>query len=224
MDKDCEVGSKDELNDLFTIENANSKNIEDYGTGEMPFVTSTNTNNGIEKYIDEDEEELIYRKPCITLSSFGQATVQINPFVARSHGAVLVLVPEYLLFSTKVPADFDKWDGKITYSGGKYIIEVPQDKIGNLKERKKVFVGEYRLERDGAKLNIYTPRDMSLRQLLYYAAQINLHQWRFSYGRWVTKKRLLKLEIQNITKMKLPSIQEIKKPFERGLKYVQNTF
>ena len=78
----------------------------------------------IEKYIEKFDEKIIYREPCITLSSFGQANVQITPFVARSHGAVLVLVPK---------------------------------------------------------------KKMSLRQLLYYTSQINLHKWRFSYGRWVIK-------------------------------------
>ena len=146
---------------MFTIENAKSKNIEDYGKGEMPFITSTTTNNGIEMYIDEDEEKLIYNKPCITLSSFGKANVQITSFVARSHGAVLVLIPK---------------------------------------------------------------REMSLRQLLYYASQININNWRFSYGRWVTKKRLLKLEIQNITKIKLPTVQDIKEPLEKSLTFIKHTF
>lgn len=160
VDKNCIIDSNEELPDLFSIGLAKSKNIEDYGLGQMPFVTSTTTNNGVESYIDEDEKELIYDKPCITLSSFGLATVQITPFVARSHGAVLVLVPK---------------------------------------------------------------KNMSLIQLLYYASQINLHNWRFSYGRWVTKKRLLKLEIENITKILLPTMNEIKEPFEKSLKAVQKT-
>ncbi len=160
LDKDVKINQNENLDDLFVIENAKSRNIEDYGYGKMPFVTSTASNNGVEKYIDEDDEKLIYRKQCITLSSFGQANVQITPFVARSHGAILVLVPK---------------------------------------------------------------KDMSLRQLFYYASQINLHKWRFSYGRWVTKKRLLKLEIQNINKIKLPSINDIKKPIEESLMFIKNS-
>ncbi|MFH1839821.1 MAG: N-6 DNA methylase [Nanoarchaeota archaeon] len=161
LDNDCKINSNEKLDDLFAIENAKSQNIEDYGKGEMPFVTSTTTNNGVEMYIDEDEEKLIYNKPCITLSSFGQANVQITSFVARSHGAVLVLIPK---------------------------------------------------------------KEMSLRQLLYYVSQLNIHQWRFSYGRWVTRRRLLKLEIQNITKSKLTTIQDIKKPFEESLVFIKQTF
>ncbi len=161
LESGCKINSNEKLDDLFIIENAKSKNIEDYDEGEMPFVTSTTANNGVEMYIDEDEKKLIYNKPCITLSSFGKANVQITPFVARSHGAVLVLTPK---------------------------------------------------------------KEMSLKQLLYYASQINMHNWRFSYGRWVTKKRLLKLEIQHITKIKIPTIQDIKKPFEESLNFIKHTF
>ncbi len=160
VDKDAKIKPTENLEDLFIIENAKSRNIEDYGEGEIPFVTSSTANNGVEKFIDEDDENLIYKIPCITVSSFGQANVQITPFVARSHGAVLVLIPK---------------------------------------------------------------RDLSLRQLLYYASQINLNKWRFSYGRWVTKKRLLKLEIQNINKMKVPNIDEIKQPFEKSLNFIKNS-
>jgi len=157
---DGKVSKKEELEDLFTIENAKSRNIEDYGNGNMPFVTSTSTNNGVEKYIDEDDKEIIYNKPCITISSFGNANVQITPFVARSHGAVIVLKPK---------------------------------------------------------------KEMSLKQLLFYASQINFHNWRFSYGRWVTKKRLLKLEIENINNINVPNFSEIKKPFKESLKYIKES-
>lgn len=126
---------------LFGIINAQSSNIEDYSFGEIPFVTSTELNNGVEKYIDPDENSLIIKEPCITISSFGYATVQLIPFVGRSHGAIIILKPK---------------------------------------------------------------TEMGLTELLYYAAQLNLQRWRFSYGRWVTKKRLLKLEIQHIAKFSLP--------------------
>lgn len=160
INRDAQINQNESLDNIFKIENAKSKNIEDYGNGEIPFVTSTTSNNGVEKYIDEDDESIIYKKPSITLSSFGQANVQITPFVARSHGAILVLIPK---------------------------------------------------------------KELSLKQLFYYASQINLHKWRFSYGRWVTKKRLLKLEIQNIKKTTLPSMGDIKKPLEKSLDFIKNS-
>lgn len=126
---------------LFNIINAQSSNIEDYSYGETPFVTSTELNNGVEKYIEPDENSLIIHEPCITVSSFGYATVQLMSFVGRSHGAIIILKPK---------------------------------------------------------------TQMGLIELFYYAGQLNLQRWRFSYGRWVTKKRLLKLEIQPMAEFNLP--------------------
>jgi len=144
FDKDC-----DDLNKLFYIDNAKSENIEDYEVGKIPFVTSTELNNGVEKFIDTDSDLL--NEPCIALSSFGFATVQLPPFVARSHGAVILLRPKM---------------------------------------------------------------KMGLLELAYFAAQINQQKWRFSYGRWVTKKRLLKLETKPISEVSLPKLDFFTKKFE----------
>lgn len=118
--------------DKFLVINAKSNNIENYIEGSIPFVTSTELNNGVEKHIAPDSNSLVILKNSITVSSFGLATVQKPPYVARSHGAVIVLYP----------------------------------------------------------IN-----DMPIKELAYYAAQINLQKWRFSYGRWVTESRLKKLVI-----------------------------
>jgi type I restriction-modification system DNA methylase subunit len=150
---------RDEFKDLFDIQSAKSSNIEDYTTGDIPFVTSTELNNGVEKYIDPDENSKIFEVPCIALSSFGFATVQMPPFVARSHGALLVLKPK---------------------------------------------------------------KEMSLVELSYFAAQINLQKWRFSYGRWVTKKRLLKLNIPSIENKQLPKISDFMKDFDSKYKITQS--
>ncbi|MDP3052922.1 MAG: N-6 DNA methylase [bacterium] len=152
---------KENFENLFNIINAKSNNIEDYSIGDIPFITSTELNNGVEKYIEPDEKSLIFNEPCITLSSFGFATVQIPPFVARSHGAVLILKPKQ-------------------------------------------------------KLNLI--------ELSYFAAQINLQKWRFSYGRWVTKKRLLKLEFLPLREIALPDIVEFINLFKERCKIAENIF
>ena len=138
--------------ELFDIINAKSSNIEDYSEGKIPFVTSTELNNGVEKYIEPDEKSTIFSIPCITISSFGFATVQVPPFVARSHGAIIVLKPK---------------------------------------------------------------KKMGLVDLCYFAAQMNLQKWRFSYGRWVTKKRLLKLDIQPVGNQNLPELSEFIDYFDK---------
>jgi len=142
---------EEKFEDLFEIVSAKSSNIEDYTLGDIPFVTSTELNNGVEKFIDPDEKSKIFEVPCIALSSFGFATIQTPQFIARSHGAVLILKPK---------------------------------------------------------------KGMCLTELSYFAAEINLQKWRFSYGRWATKKRLLKLAIQSIGRKDLPKISEFIKNFD----------
>jgi len=155
----AETSNEEDFEKIFNIVNAKSNNIEDYSMGDVPFITSTELNNGVEKYIEPDEESLVFNTPCITLSSFGFATVQIPPFVARSHGAVIVLKPK---------------------------------------------------------------KPMGLNELSYFASQINLQKWRFSYGRWVTKKRLLKLHIKSSRNFSIPTMNSFVKEFDLKYKIAQS--
>ena len=66
-------------------------NIEDYGMGKIPFVTSTTLNNAVEMFIEPSENDMYFEAFNISISSFGCANIQVESFVARSHGAVLVL-------------------------------------------------------------------------------------------------------------------------------------
>jgi len=138
------------LEDIFEVINAKSSNIEDYGEGIIPFITSTELNNGVEMFVEPDKKSLIFNVPCIAISSFGFATVQLPPFIARSHGAVIVLKPR---------------------------------------------------------------RKMGLIELTFFAAQLNLQNWRFSYGRWVTKKRLNGLEIKPFASSSLPDFSKFVEKF-----------
>jgi hypothetical protein len=125
----------------------------------VPFVTSTELNNGVEKHVDPDDKSKVFEVPCIALSSFGFATIQIPPFIARSHGAIMVLKPK---------------------------------------------------------------KEMSIIELSYFAGEINLQKWRFSYGRWVTKRRLLKLDIQSIENKELPEISDFMKDFDDKYKITKS--
>lgn len=145
-----------DFTDLFDMENAKSSNIEDYQIGDIPFVTSTELNNGVEKFIEPDGNETVYQKPCIAVSSFGFATVQLPPFVARSHGAVIVLKPK---------------------------------------------------------------EEMDIVDLSYFAAQINLQKWRFSYGRWATQKRLLKMDVWPLGEIDLPDMQYFISRFKKNFTF-----
>ena len=63
---------------------------------------------------------------------------------------------------------------------------------------------------------------MSIIELSYFTGEINLQKWRFSYGRWVTKRRLLKLDIQSIENKKLPEISDFMKDFDDKYKSTQS--
>jgi hypothetical protein len=140
------------IEDIFAIKSAKSLNIEDYGNGNIPFVTSTVLNNAVEMFIEPSDKDTKFKAFNITISSFGHANLQVEEFVARSHGAVLILEPKIKL---------------------------------------------------------------SLQELLFYTACLNLQSWRFSYGRWVTKDRLTKLKLNNIENFDLHKINHI---FDNTLK------
>jgi len=137
-----------DLTEIFDICSAKSMNIEDYGNGTIPFVTSTTLNNAVEMFIEPSENDRYFEAFNISISSFGYANIQVEKFVARSHGAVLVLRPK------------------------KHI-------------------------------------ELSLQELLFYTACLNLQKWRFSYGRWVTEDRLKKIKLQDIDTICLDKIKEI---------------
>ena len=138
----------DSLTEIFDICSAKAMNIEDYGNGNVPFVTSTTLNNAVEMFIEPSESDKHFEAFNISMSSFGYANIQVEKFVARSHGAVLVLKP---------------------------------------------------------KKNI----NLSMQELLFYTASLNLQKWRFSYGRWVTEDRLKKIKLQDIKIICLDKIKEI---------------
>lgn len=56
----------------------------------------------------------------------------------------------------------------------------------------------------GVYVSALIPRKkMTMLELAYYAGQINLKSWRFSYGRRAVKHRLLQLTLQDFSKNKL---------------------
>ena len=76
-----------ELTEIFDICSAKAMNIEDYDKGNMPFVTSTTLNNAVEVFIEPSESDKHFEAFNISMSSFGYANIQVEKFVARSHGA-----------------------------------------------------------------------------------------------------------------------------------------
>ena len=144
------------ITDFFTPKNARSRNLEGYGNGSIPFVSNSNLNNGVVKYVDVDDEREIIQTPCIAVNGFGYATVQLKPFIGAGNGGVHII-------------------------------------------------------------SLTPKKDMSVIELAYYASQINLQSWRFSYGRRAIQKRLLQIRLKEFD---LPDSEcrDFKELFEKRIK------
>ncbi len=80
------------INDFFKPKNTKSRNLESYADGNVPFVSNSNLNNGIVRYVEADKlEEVITQVPCLAVNGFGFATVQTNPFIGAGNGGVHVI-------------------------------------------------------------------------------------------------------------------------------------
>lgn len=106
-DLECFLQSKKESNDvdisqfrefniseIFNIFHPNSRSSSQYKNGNIPFVTSGNFNNGVEKYVDSGSEELD-KGGCITFSPIDcSAFFQKNDFLGRGGGGSSILILE----------------------------------------------------------------------------------------------------------------------------------
>lgn len=86
------------LGDFFHIENGRSAGERHYGDGGVAYVSSSGMMNSIVRLIDAPPEE-VFHGGGITVTAFGQASVQPWPFAARGNGgsAVRVLRPRFAM-------------------------------------------------------------------------------------------------------------------------------
>ena len=86
------------LGDLFDIKLAKGDIQPNLvSEGKIPLVSAGNENNGIVKYIDSNGDGVseMFCSGCITISMFGKAFYQTEPFYAVSHGRINILEPRY---------------------------------------------------------------------------------------------------------------------------------
>jgi hypothetical protein len=74
------------IDNLFKIDVARSKSTEDYSSGNVPFVTNTEINNGVVKYVEPLERDKIFKGPAICISGLGYATVHFDSFLPKGNG------------------------------------------------------------------------------------------------------------------------------------------
>lgn len=79
------------ITSLFSVQNAKSRNLDDYSSGNVPFVSNSNLNNGIVRYVEADVNKEVIDTPCIAVNGFGFATVQLNSFIGAGNGGVHVI-------------------------------------------------------------------------------------------------------------------------------------
>lgn len=72
--------------DLFDVNVAKSKSTDDYSAGDVPFVTNTEINNGVVRYIEPFEDDKVFAGPAICISGLGHATVHYGTFLPKGNG------------------------------------------------------------------------------------------------------------------------------------------
>lgn len=83
------------LDALFSLVAAKSSGTKDYAPGPVPFVTSSELNNGVVGYVEPFESDRIFEGPVIAVSGLGFATVQLSNFLPKGNGgdSITVLKP-----------------------------------------------------------------------------------------------------------------------------------
>lgn len=83
------------ITSLFDLEAAKSKGLDDYDRGTVPFVTSTELNNGVVSYVEPEEGDKVFDGPALVVSGLGHASVQPGRFLPKGNGgdSLTVLTP-----------------------------------------------------------------------------------------------------------------------------------
>lgn len=82
------------IKDLFTVKRPAPRSQADYDEGTVPFVASGNYNNGVLKYLQPHQDEILEQGRCITVSPVdGSAFYQEIPFLGRGGaGSSIILL------------------------------------------------------------------------------------------------------------------------------------
>ena len=99
-DLNVDEWKKFKIKDFFKVELAKGDiKLGEVDNGDIPLVSSGESNNGIVGYIDEvgDGKSEIFPANRITVDMFGNAFYQDEPFYAVSHGRVNILNPKFNL-------------------------------------------------------------------------------------------------------------------------------
>ena len=83
------------IGSLFDVKSTKTRELNKYYDGNIPFVSGTSINNGVERFVRTNE--LLEKGNCITVSSLDcSAFYQEKDFLGRGHGVVQRLYNENL--------------------------------------------------------------------------------------------------------------------------------
>ena len=82
------------LEDIFHIRRPRSAPLSDYSAGPIPYLGNSFGTNPIARYVTPIEGERIFRFDAVVLSTFGEATVQPQPFIAYGAAGTSLTVLE----------------------------------------------------------------------------------------------------------------------------------
>ncbi|MEH1814355.1 MAG: hypothetical protein V7K26_08695 [Nostoc sp.] len=208
------------LNNLFTLYCAKSKGIDDYDFGNVPFVTSAESNNGVVGYVEPEEDDHVFAGPAIAISGLGHATVHFGEFLPKGNGgdSLTILKPSeqtlteealklwdqfvklafnLLVFIALINALNNSISALVRINKALLFTDLQSQKVEDIE--KNLLVCE-------AKYSDLLIHGISVEDLICFAAAFNtLHKWRFSYGRKCSINRLKNLQFP----FPLPKISEI---------------
>ena len=148
------------IGDLFSIELSKGDiKLDDINSGDIPLVSSGETDNGIVGYIDKHGDGIakIFPANRLTVDMFGNSFYQDTPFYAVSHGRVNILNPKFemtkaigLFLSSVINQERFKYSyGRAVYSNviADMIIKLPIDHEDNPDWHFRYSLGFYALWR-----------------------------------------------------------------------------
>lgn len=174
------------VKELFNVELSKGDiKFDEMDSGDVPLVSSGETNNGIVGYIDSrgDGKAEIFPSNRITLDMFGNAFYQDEPFYAVSHGRVNILNPKFeltrnigLFISAVIKQEQYKYSyGRAIYSGvaENMVIKLPVMADGD---------PDWQFMEDYIKSLHHKP--LTTKNKAGQAPELNVRDWkRFSLGR-----------------------------------------
>lgn len=183
------------IKDLFVLQAAKSKGIDNYDLGDVPFVTSTESNNGVVGYVEPEEEDLVFKGPAIAISGLGHATVHFEKFLPKGNGGdslTILMSREQALIEEILSLSDQYFNTALALLLFIIWIRLYKIRIFTTESIKNIASKLIECEEQYMNLPMY---DLKGKDLVCFAAAFNtLHKWRFSYGRKCKISRIKYLE------------------------------